>query len=121
MENIPTETAFKKGDYVLATKYGDGDPQDHWVVGFFKRNLDQYKGEERLDIVDNKDMSFRGNGFRWAKRITDNEGRKILGRAKEIESSWRCVHSFLRFLRGEFSTEDEARQFGGPHREDDED
>jgi len=28
---------MKHGDYVLATKYRDGDPQDHWAVGFYDR------------------------------------------------------------------------------------
>ena len=30
------EPKFKKGDYVLATKYSDGDPRDHFVVAILE-------------------------------------------------------------------------------------
>ncbi len=35
------------GDYVLATKYHDGNPQDHWCVGFYHSTLDYGKGRKR--------------------------------------------------------------------------
>ena len=28
---------LKKGDYVLATKFSDGNPADNWCVGFYDR------------------------------------------------------------------------------------
>ena len=28
-----------RGDYVLATKYADGDPRDHFCVGFLRETL----------------------------------------------------------------------------------
>jgi len=34
---MTTIKKIKKGDYVLATKYSDGDPKDHFAVGFFDK------------------------------------------------------------------------------------
>lgn len=81
-----------KGDYVLATKYSDGDPQDHWCVGFYSHML----REDRYIIVDNRDIPFRANGFRRAKRISQERGKWLLDRVSEIEMSGRSVWGWLR-------------------------
>ena len=81
-----------KGDYVLATKWRDGDPQDHWVVGFFDRML----REDRFIIVDSEGQPFRANGFRRVKKISAERGAWLLGHAKEIETSGRSVWGWLR-------------------------
>lgn len=73
---------LKKGDYVLATKYDDGSPCDHFCVGFFLGYTDHKP--RRLDIVDGKGNLFRGNGFRRAEVITEEEGRKLLAIFPEI-------------------------------------
>lgn len=57
------------GDYVLATKYHDGDTGDHYCVGF----LSKIDGD-RFHVVDNSRKSFRANGFRRVERITGLEG-----------------------------------------------
>lgn len=62
------------GDYVLATKYDDGDPCDHFYVGF----VSGYTWHKRYLIVDNDGNNQRGNGFRRAERITTDEGRQLV-------------------------------------------
>ncbi len=76
--NKPSATDCKKdinvGDYVLATKYSDGDPCDPFAVGFVSEVTD--KG--RYIVVDNLGVSFRGNGFRRAERISQQEGHVLV-------------------------------------------
>jgi len=62
------------GTYVLATKYDDGDPCDHFAVGF----VSGYTHHGRYLTVDNAGAIQRHNGFRRAEKITDDEGRKIV-------------------------------------------
>ena len=66
---------LQNGDYVLATKYHDGDPCDHFAVGFYNGSF----REDRHDVVDSVGNSFRGNGFRRVEQITEEEGAWILG------------------------------------------
>ena len=65
---------LQPGDYVLATKYSDGDPGDGWAVGFFHR----LTHHGRAMVVDSEGKQFRGNGFRRAEKITSDEGALIL-------------------------------------------
>jgi hypothetical protein len=62
------------GDYVLATKYNDGDPCDHFCVGF----VSGFTHHGRYLIVDNEGKQQRANGFRRAERLTDDEGRQLV-------------------------------------------
>jgi hypothetical protein len=64
------------GDYVLATKYDEGDPCDHFVVGFVSGYTDHTP--PRYMIVDNEGHNQRCNGFRRAERITETEGRMLV-------------------------------------------
>lgn len=66
---------MEKGDYVLATKYHDGDPGDHWAVGFYDESC--YDGS-RHHIVDGSGARFRANGFRRCEQITQEEGEYLL-------------------------------------------
>jgi hypothetical protein len=72
----------KKGDYCLATKYLDGDPLDHWCVGFYDR-----KEYGRHFVVDMLGNQFRGNGFRKVAKISREMGDFFLGNVKKIEAS----------------------------------
>lgn len=63
----------KIGDYVLATKWSDGDPCDHFCVGFFAG-----KDRDRYKVVDSDGNLFRANGFRRCETITQAEGESIL-------------------------------------------
>ena len=85
------------GDYVLATKYGDGDPQDHWCVGFYAglTHPDKYN-PPRYDVVDGEGKNFRGNGFRRIKKITQERGAWMLKHSKDIELSGKSVWHFAR-------------------------
>ena len=74
------------GEYVLATKYTDGDPGDHWAVGFLRRRMTEYN-PLHFDIVDNNGIPFRGNGFRRIQRVTQRVGKCIVDNTDEIEGS----------------------------------
>jgi hypothetical protein len=80
-------------DYVLATKYSDGDPKDHWCVGFFDSMTDHIP--PRYNVVDAEGKQFRHNGFRCIKNITREEGAALLKSATEIEQSGESVWDWL--------------------------
>jgi hypothetical protein len=82
---------LQAGDYVLATKWQDGDPRDHWCIGFFRK-----KTEGRFMVVDGNGVNFRSNGFRRIQRITPERGKWILDHREEIEWSGRSVWYFAR-------------------------
>ena len=71
------------GEYVLATKYDDGDPCDQFCVGIYRNPLTQYTSL-RHDIVDSDGNLFRGNGFRRAEVITQEEGSALIALFPEI-------------------------------------
>lgn len=62
-----------KGDYVLATKYNDGDPKDHFCIGLYDGKLFTRDGVEtdRHMIVDSDGKLFRANGFRRCQKVSD--------------------------------------------------
>lgn len=80
-----------KGDYVLATKFSDGDPQDHWCVGFY----DQPDRDRHL-VVDAEGKQFRANGFRRVKIISKQRGQWILDHAEDFAFSRRSMWYFAR-------------------------
>lgn len=111
-----TSTQAVVGDYVLATKYNDGDPQDHWCVGFYSglTNPDKYD-PPRYDVVDGEGKNFRGNGFRRIKKITPERGAWMLKHAKDIELYGRSVWHFARCSMKQLSipnTSDQATAKG---------
>lgn len=82
------------GDYVLATKYSDGDPGDAWALGFYAGELDM--GNDRCDIKvaprymvkDSAGNNIRGNGYRRVARIRPDVGHWLLNvAAKQLEVS----------------------------------
>lgn len=76
------------GDYVLATKYSDGDPGDHFVVGYFTGMLPKIGGD-RYMVADSDGKQFRGNGFRRCEKITSERGRWLVEHFPDIEASLR--------------------------------
>lgn len=69
------------GDYVLATKWHDGEPGDPWAVGF-------YGGLEFGDrhMVRHADgENIRPNGYRRVGRITPEIGAWLLKNAANLE------------------------------------
>lgn len=86
----------KHGDYVMATKYSDGDPLDHWAVGFFAGLTSEHYFSPRYDVVDGDGKLFRGNGFRRVKKISAARGEWLVQHAREIEKSGKSVWYFVR-------------------------
>lgn len=74
----------KPGDYVVATKYADGDPGDHFCIGFYQGNYDHF-GKTRHHVVDDKGVSFRANGFRRVARIGTHRGAWMVAHLGHIE------------------------------------
>ena len=89
MKKAPDE-----GDYVLAAKYDDGDPLDHWCIGFYSGLTGGSCSVPRYDVVDGDGKNFRGNGFRRIKKISPERGKWMLRHAKDIEKSGRSVWHF---------------------------
>ena len=83
------------GDYVLATKYRDGDPKDHWVVGFFSGVLPKATGN-RYMVADADGKEFRGNGFRRIQKISAQRGKWLLDHAYEIGNGSRSLWWWVR-------------------------
>ena len=82
---------MKKGDYVLATKYSDGDPNDHWYVGMYDR-----EDGGRHYVTDGEGNQARGNGFRRVKKISSYRGNWLIANAKQIQQSGKSVWWWLR-------------------------
>jgi signal peptidase I len=68
--------SLHRGDYVLATKYSDGDPRDHFCVGFFRGMLVDWDGRvtDRYLVEDISGRLFRESGFRRCERIQRRTG-----------------------------------------------
>ena len=100
------------GDYVLATKYSDGDPGDHWAVGFFAGVTSPHYDPPRYDVVDSDGISFRGNGFRRVKRIKSDLGEFLLRHAERIRGSGKSVWHFARMSKAKRSNIDNEFEQG---------
>ena len=74
------------GDYVLATKYEDGDPGDQWAVGFLQQVVTHADFKRRFIVVDANGESFRANGFRRVEKISGVRGEWILNQKEQIEA-----------------------------------
>lgn len=86
---------LKKGDYVLATKWSDGDPGDQWCVGFYDGTLSKVS-EDRHMVVDENGKQFRGNGFRRVKKISRERGAFLLKNKEFIEFGTRSLWGWVR-------------------------
>lgn len=82
------------GDYVLATKYSDGDPGDPWALGFYAGELgvgndrEQIKVAPRHLVNDSNGSSIRPGGYRRVARIRKDVGAWLLNvAAKQLELS----------------------------------
>jgi hypothetical protein len=89
-----SDEKLTKGDYVLATKWSDGDPQDPWCVGFYDRFDEEWK---RHHVVDGDGDPFRAGGFRRAKKINIRRGAWLLKHKDEIEQSSRSLWYWIRY------------------------
>lgn len=82
--SAPTPDNIKNGDYVVATKYRDGDPGDQFCIGFYDTSFDHY-GQTRHMVVDNAGKQFRANGFRRVARISKRRGEWMVNNIETIE------------------------------------
>lgn len=73
-----SDAEIVKGEHVLATKYSDGDPGDHWAVGFYDKS-----DGGRHYVTDSAGEQLRGNGFRRVARIKPEHGAWLLATARE--------------------------------------
>ncbi len=92
---------IKIGDYVLATKYNDGDPHDHFVIGYYNGITASHYDPPRYDVIDNNGQNFRGNGFRRIKKISKRRGDWMIERFPIIENSGRSVWWWARQKMGD--------------------
>lgn len=99
-------TSVVKGDYVLATKFSDGDPGDAWAVGFYDR-----RDGDRHYVVDGDGQQIRGNGYRRVGLITHEFGAWLLANAAALESSPPCTVNLWGML-GELAVPDRPDQRG---------
>lgn len=78
------------GDYVLATKYPDGDPKDHFAIGFYHNALTNYNPVRHI-VVDSNGVVFRQNGFRRVKKISRRRGAFLVANIEAIEVGSKSV------------------------------
>ena len=87
---------LNKGDLVLATKWNDGDPCDHFVVGYWE----SLARNGRHHVVDTQGRSFRANGFRRVEKISEYEAELLLEIMVEIANKpGRPIWFYLETLR----------------------
>ena len=108
-----TEPTCVKGDYVLATKFSDGDPGDAWAVGYYLGQL--AKPDGRHLVGDSEGKSFRPNGYGYVARIDPEFGSWLLDGAIYLE---RCPPGSVNLWdmhkgRARFFKEREARALTG--------
>lgn len=72
------------GDYVLATKFSDGDPADPWCVGYFigSENGRYFVGDSTNGPGP---RGYRYNGFRHVDLIDEELGAWLVHNATELE------------------------------------
>lgn len=93
------------GDYVLATKYHDGDPGDPWALGF-------YNGVafgDRHMVLDSNGRPIRAGGFRRVGLITVEFGTWLWSARFILEQSPPCAVNLWGML-GERAVPDEDGQ-----------
>jgi hypothetical protein len=81
-----TNPLVAKGDYVVATKYSDGDPGDQFCIGFYNGSYDHY-GQTRHLVVDGDGNNFRHNGFRRVARVGAKRGTWMVEHLTLIEAA----------------------------------
>jgi hypothetical protein len=104
----PTPIGIKKGDYVLASKYRDGDPGDHFCIGFYDSSFGDGIAVRHL-IIDGAGQQFRRNGFRRVAKIGCDRGEWIVKHLALIER-FKSRYSVWHWYRAPWS---ELREFEG--------
>lgn len=92
--------ACKVGDYVLATKYSDGDPGDRWAVGFYAG-----MGHDLHMVNDSAGKQIHAGGYRCVIRIPFDVGAWLLKNAHVLESSPPGAVNLLQMVATEFNAD----------------
>ena len=93
---------MRKGNYVLATKWSDGDPQDPWAIGSYDGLTGiTENGKGRHLVVDNNSKQFRPGGFRRVKKIKPEVSAWLLAHKDQIEMSTFSMYGWERRARKE--------------------
>jgi len=87
MKNFP-----EIGDYVVATKYTDGDPHDPWAIGFYQGTNDR----GRCIVHDSDGKSIYSSGYSRIKKISGEKGKWLLDNHELVRLSGFSVYHFVR-------------------------
>ena len=78
------------GDYVLGTKYSDGDPGDPWAVGIYAGMKDG-----RHVVTHHDGTPIYAKGFRRVGKITHEQGRDMLKVSRGLEGAGGSLWAML--------------------------
>ena len=107
------KTPLKDGDYVLATKYSDGDSKDQFSIGFFCGMLFDHNGKQtdRYLVEDDNGQLFRQSGFRRCERISQRIGNLLVAAASMIRMGDATVWHWRRHAKGMRELIDHEKRF----------
>lgn len=94
-EQTRPKAEIQNGDYVLATRWSDGDPRDPWFIGFYDGN----NGNDKLIrhyVTGNDGVRFRPGGYTRVKKISAEMGAWLLANQEAIEASGRSLYILIR-------------------------
>lgn len=83
------------GEYVLGTKWSDGDPQDPWAIGFLSEIHET--SYVRYFTVTHADGRIIRSGLRKVRKISQDRGKWLLENSRMIEESGRRLGYWLRY------------------------
>ncbi len=78
------------GDYVLATKYHDGDPKDGFAIGYVSNNTNPYRIQVR-----GSDGQQIGGSYRRYKKISGDFGQWLVKNLAHIEADGRSLWDYV--------------------------
>lgn len=84
------------GDYVLGTRWSDGDPGDPWAVGFLTAVHCTPLGQ-RFIVSHADGTPIRPAGYKHVRRLSFERGKWLLDNSRIIEDSGRKLGFWLRY------------------------
>ena len=102
---VPEQPPLQKGDYVLATRWHDGNPCDPFCIGFYAEKWSSWSSESgdqiRHYVIYGDETSSHGGSFRRAEAITEEEGKALIALIPEIgDKPGRSLWWHLDCIRG---------------------
>lgn len=80
----------RKGEYTLGTRWGDGDPKDPWMIGFYDGTADNRVGHYVRDSAGNRFLARR------VKKISKERGEWLLKNRAKIDDGHRSVWAWAK-------------------------